>query len=160
MNIHDWQQTILFYVVLLLLVRPLGGYMAKVYQGERTLLSGLLAPCGHLFYRISGVGKDEEMDWQHYAGAMLLFNLLDNGLKYSLSGSTLEIRAKVHGRKLLIEVLDRGPGIPRHDLKRVFDKFYRLPVPEGVGGTGLGDASRPAFIVTETGVGYRFKGQV
>jgi len=106
------------------------------------------------------VGKDEEMDWQHYAGAMLLFNLLDNGLKYSLSGSTLEIRAKVHGRKLLIEVLDRGPGIPRHDLKRVFDKFYRLPVPEGVGGTGLGDASRPAFIVTETGVGYRFKGQV
>jgi K+-transporting ATPase ATPase A chain len=76
MNIHDWQQTILFFVVLLLLVRPLGGYMARVYQGERTLLSVLLAPCENLFYRISGVDKDEEMDWQHYAGAMLLFNLL------------------------------------------------------------------------------------
>jgi len=68
----------------------------------------------------------------------VLINLLDNGLKYSPSGSPLEIRAKIHGRKLLIEVLDRGPGIPKHDLKRVFDKFYRLPVPEGVGGTGLG----------------------
>jgi len=76
MNIHDWQQTILFFVVLLILVRPLGGYMARVYQGERTLLSVLLVPCENLFYRSSGVDKDEEMDWQHYAGAMLLFNLL------------------------------------------------------------------------------------
>jgi hypothetical protein len=69
--------------------------MAKVYQGERTLLSVLLVPCENLFYRISGVDKDEEIDWQNYAGAMLLFNLLDNGLKYSLSGSTLEIRARL-----------------------------------------------------------------
>ena len=68
----------------------------------------------------------------------VLINLLDNGLKYSPPSSPLEIRAKIHGKKLLIEVLDRGPGIPKHDLKRVFDKFYRLPVPEGVGGTGLG----------------------
>ncbi len=68
----------------------------------------------------------------------VLINLLDNALKYSPPGSPLEIRAKIQGRKLHIEVLDRGPGIPKHDLKRVFDKFYRLPVPEGVGGTGLG----------------------
>ena len=38
----------------------------------------------------------------------------------------------------MIEVVDRGPGVPEHDLKRVFDKFYRIPVPEGAGGTGLG----------------------
>jgi len=76
MNIHDLQQTILFFAILLLLIRPLGGYMARVYQGERTLLSPLLIPCESLFYRISGVNKDEEMDWRHYAGAMLLFNLM------------------------------------------------------------------------------------
>jgi two-component system sensor histidine kinase KdpD len=51
----------------------------------------------------------------------------------------LEIRARTDETWLTIEVLDRGPGIPNHDLKRVFDKFYRLPVPEGKGGgTGLG----------------------
>jgi len=76
MTIHDWQQTILFFVVLLLLIRPLGGYMARVYQGERTLLSFLLVPGENLFYRISGVNRDEEMDWLRYAGAMLLFNLM------------------------------------------------------------------------------------
>jgi two-component system sensor histidine kinase KdpD len=68
----------------------------------------------------------------------VLINLLDNALKYSPPDSPLEIRAKIHDRRLHIEVLDRGPGIPKSELKRVFDKFYRLPVPEGVGGTGLG----------------------
>jgi len=76
MNIHDWQQTILFFIVLLLLIRPLGGYMARVYQGAKTMLSFLLVPGENLLYRICGVGRDEEMDWRGYAEAMLLFNLL------------------------------------------------------------------------------------
>ncbi len=70
--------------------------------------------------------------------SQVLVNLLDNALKYSPPGSSLEITAHTHGRQLFIEVLDRGPGIPEHDLQRIFDKFYRLPVPEGVSGTGLG----------------------
>ncbi len=68
----------------------------------------------------------------------VLVNLLDNALKYSPPGSSLEINAHTQGRQLFIEVLDRGPGIAEHDLQRIFDKFYRLPVPEGVSGTGLG----------------------
>ena len=69
----------------------------------------------------------------------VMVNLLDNALKYSQVESALEIRAQTDKAWLTIEVLDRGPGIPDHDLKRVFDKFYRLPVPEGKGGgTGLG----------------------
>jgi two-component system sensor histidine kinase KdpD len=69
----------------------------------------------------------------------VMVNLLDNALKYSPTESSLEIRAQTDETWLTIEVLDRGPGIPDHDLKRVFDKFYRLPVPEGKGGgTGLG----------------------
>ena len=76
MNTYDWQQTLFFFAVLLLLVKPVGTFMAKFYQGERTFLSPLLSPCENLLYRICGVNKDEEMGWQHYAGAMLLFNLV------------------------------------------------------------------------------------
>ena len=68
----------------------------------------------------------------------VLINLLDNALKYTPVGSSIEISAQANPQHLRIEVLDRGPGIPEDDLKRIFDKFYRLPVPEGVRGTGLG----------------------
>ena len=70
--------------------------------------------------------------------AQVLVNLLDNALKYSPIGSSIEITAGILARQLQLEVLDRGPGLPEPDLKRVFDKFYRLPVPEGTSGTGLG----------------------
>lgn len=68
-------QLLFLLLILLALVRPLGGFMARVYQGERTLLSPLLAPAERLLYRISGVQPDEEMGWKRYAAAMLLFNL-------------------------------------------------------------------------------------
>src|SRR5450631_73519 len=75
MNIYEWLQTILFFVVLLALVKPLGSFMAKVFQGERTFLSPVLAPCEKLIYRISGVKQEDEMGWKRYAGSVLLFNL-------------------------------------------------------------------------------------
>jgi two-component system sensor histidine kinase KdpD len=68
----------------------------------------------------------------------VLVNLLDNANKYAPIESVIEVIAQVEGQWLVLEVLDRGPGVPEHDLKRVFDKFYRIPVPEGAGGTGLG----------------------
>jgi len=69
----------------------------------------------------------------------VMVNILDNALKYSPSSRPIEIIAQAGEQWMTIEVLDSGPGIPGHDLKRVFDKFYRLPVPEGKGGgTGLG----------------------
>ncbi len=68
----------------------------------------------------------------------VLVNLLENSLKYSSSGSIIEVVASTETSWLLLEVADRGPGVPGHDLKRVFDKFYRIPIPEGAGGTGLG----------------------
>jgi len=68
----------------------------------------------------------------------VLVNLVDNSLKYSPTGSLIEIIATIDARWLVLEVADSGPGVPEHDLKRVFDKFYRIPIPEGAGGTGLG----------------------
>jgi potassium-transporting ATPase potassium-binding subunit len=76
MNSYEWIQTIAFFVVLLAAVKPLGNYMAKVFAGERTLLSPVLAPCERLLYAICGVQKDEEMGWQRYAFGLLLFNLI------------------------------------------------------------------------------------
>ena len=75
MNPYEWLQTILFFVVLLTLIKPLGAFMAKVFQGERTFLSPVLVPCERVIYRVSGVIPEDEMGWKRYAGAMLLFNL-------------------------------------------------------------------------------------
>ena len=75
MNSYEWLQTIIFFVVLLALIKPLGRFMAKVFQGERTFLSPVLVPCEKAIYRISGVKPEDEMGWQRYAGAMLLFNM-------------------------------------------------------------------------------------
>jgi two-component system sensor histidine kinase KdpD len=68
----------------------------------------------------------------------VLVNLIDNSMKYSPSGSSIEITANADDTWLTLDVEDSGPGVPEHDLKKVFDKFYRIPVPEGAGGTGLG----------------------
>ncbi|RNC71033.1 MAG: sensor histidine kinase KdpD [Desulfuromonadales bacterium] len=68
----------------------------------------------------------------------VLVNILDNAAKYAPRESAIDIAARANDTWLTLEVSDRGPGVPEHDLKRVFDKFYRIPVPEGAGGTGLG----------------------
>ena len=68
---------ILFYVVTLMaLAKPLGWYMARVYEGESVGLNRLLAPVERLIYRLSGVNPKEEMRWTDYAIGMLVFNLL------------------------------------------------------------------------------------
>lgn len=74
MGFSEWVQTILFFVVLLALIKPLGLFMATVFQGERSFLSPLLLPSERLLYRICGVDRNEEMGWKRYAGALLMFN--------------------------------------------------------------------------------------
>ena len=68
----------------------------------------------------------------------VLSNLLDNALKYSSKDSPLEVRSRQIGNEIQVTVMDRGIGIPKEDLERVFDKFYRVQRPEQVTGTGLG----------------------
>jgi len=76
MNFMDWLQIILYVVVLLLLVKPLGSFMAKVFQGERTFLSPVMGPVERFIYRILGIKSDEEMSWKTSAVAMMLFTIL------------------------------------------------------------------------------------
>jgi K+-transporting ATPase ATPase A chain len=77
MTQNDWFQIGLYVVVLLALVRPLGAFMARVYEGQPPLgLHRLLGPVERLFYRLAGIRPDEETDWKTYAVGVLLFNLL------------------------------------------------------------------------------------
>jgi K+-transporting ATPase ATPase A chain len=64
----------LYLIVLLLLVKPLGAYMAHIYQGERSFLDPALKPLERFVYRIAKVNQAEEMDWKTYTVAMLFFN--------------------------------------------------------------------------------------
>lgn len=76
MNIHDWGQIILYFIVLLILVKPLGAFMARVYQGERTFLTPVIGPVEKLIYLLAGIDAGEEMDWKRYAKALLVFNFM------------------------------------------------------------------------------------
>jgi K+-transporting ATPase ATPase A chain len=76
MNIFSWLQLIFYIVVLIALAKPLGSFMAKVYQGQRTFLDPVLGPVERFVYRLSGVKPDEDMNWKTYAIAAMLFNVL------------------------------------------------------------------------------------
>jgi K+-transporting ATPase ATPase A chain len=76
MSLYSWLQLIFYMVLLIALARPLGTFMARVYQGERTFLDPVMRPVERFIYRISGVKAGEEMTWKIYAVAMLLFNIL------------------------------------------------------------------------------------
>ena len=76
MTALSWFQLIFYVVVLLALAKPLGTFMANVYDGKRTFLHPVLAPVERLTYRIAGVQADQEMDWKMYALTLMLFNVL------------------------------------------------------------------------------------
>jgi K+-transporting ATPase ATPase A chain len=84
MNLYSWLQLIFYIVVLLALAKPLGSFMARVFQGERTFLDPILGPLERLTYRLSGIKPDEEMNWKTYAIAVMLFNLLGLIFVYGL----------------------------------------------------------------------------
>ncbi len=69
-----------------------------------------------------------------------VFNLLDNAIKYSSEGSSVVVSATTDGDSVSLSVADRGIGIPRRDLERIFERFYRVDRARSrdTGGTGLG----------------------
>jgi K+-transporting ATPase ATPase A chain len=75
MTFNGWFQIALFCVVVVLLVKPIGGYMTRVFTGERTFLSPVLGPLERVFYRLSGVDERTDQNWLTYAVSMLLFSL-------------------------------------------------------------------------------------
>ena len=76
MTSNSFLQITFYVVTLLALAKPLGWYMARVYEDEPAGLNRLLAPVERLIYRLSGVNPKQEMRWTDYAIALLIFNLL------------------------------------------------------------------------------------
>lgn len=76
LRMTDWVQLILFFVVLVALIVPVGGFIAKVYTGERTFFSPILDPVERWILSVSGVNSGEEMDWKMFAVAMMVFSVI------------------------------------------------------------------------------------
>jgi K+-transporting ATPase ATPase A chain len=74
MTTNGWLQIGLYLLVLVALAKPLGGYMARVYEGQPTWLGRLLGPVERLIYRLCGIRERDEMGWKSYGFAMLLFS--------------------------------------------------------------------------------------
>jgi len=76
MNVNELVQAGLYFGLLIALTPLLGRYLARVFQGQRTVLAPLLAPVERLVYRLGGTAPDEEMSWLRYFWAVLIFNVL------------------------------------------------------------------------------------
>ena len=84
MSANGWLQFALFSAVLLATVRPVGAYLARVLEGERTWLDPVLRPLERLIYKLSGVNAAEEMNWRQYAFAMLGFSAVTLVVTYAI----------------------------------------------------------------------------
>jgi potassium-transporting ATPase potassium-binding subunit len=84
MTLSGWVQIALYFVILTALVVPLGRFMARVFEGERTFLSPVFRPVEAVLYRAAGVDETREQHWLTYTVAMLLFNAAGFLLVYAL----------------------------------------------------------------------------
>jgi K+-transporting ATPase ATPase A chain len=84
MSANGWLQFVIFCIVLLATVRPMGVYLARVLEGERTWLDFILRPIERLIYKSSGVNAKHEMNWREYAFAMLGFSAISMLLTYAI----------------------------------------------------------------------------
>ena len=75
MTFIGWMQILIFCAVVVALVLPLGGYMTRVFNGERTFLTPVLRPVETALYRVSGVNEEREQHWVTYTVSMLFFHV-------------------------------------------------------------------------------------
>src|SRR5215471_6942911 len=76
MTANGWFQILLFFVLVLLVTKPLGIFMTRVFNRERTFMDPVLRPIERILYRVTSVDEDHEMRWTEYAISMLLFSVI------------------------------------------------------------------------------------
>jgi len=91
MTLNNFIQAIIFLVVLLLVVKPLGIYMARIYEGKPAGLNAWFGWLETLIYRVTGVQPEQQMSWKAYAVAALLFNIIGIVVVYFLQRVQLHL---------------------------------------------------------------------
>ena len=84
MSANGWFQFALFSLILLAVARPVGLYLTRVLEGQRTWLDPVFRPVERLLYRLTGVNADHEMNWKEYAFAMLGFSAVSLVVTYAI----------------------------------------------------------------------------
>ena len=84
MSANGWLQFAVFSVILIAVARPVGLYLVRVLEGQRTWLDPVLGPVERLIYRLTGVHADKEMNWREYAFALLGFSAVSLVVTYAI----------------------------------------------------------------------------
>jgi len=84
MTINGWLQILFFLVLVFLVTKPMGVFMARVFNREKTFMDPVLRPVERLLYRVTGVDEDHEMRWTEYAISMLLFSVVSMIVLYAM----------------------------------------------------------------------------
>src|SRR5882757_5748294 len=82
MTVNGWVQILLFLALIFAVTKPLGVFMARVFNREKTFMDPVLRPVERLLYRLTGVDENHEMRWTEYAVSMLLFSLVSMVVLY------------------------------------------------------------------------------
>jgi K+-transporting ATPase ATPase A chain len=82
MSANGWFQIGVFLLVIFLITKPFGAFLARVFSGEKTFLDRILRPIERLIYRLTGTDEKHEMHWTEYAVAMLLFSGVSMAVLY------------------------------------------------------------------------------
>ena len=91
MTINGWLQILFFFALVLAVTKPLGIFMARVFNRERTFLDPVVRPIERLIYRASGVKEDSEMGWIEYTVSMLLFSVVSMLVLYLIQRAQLHL---------------------------------------------------------------------
>ncbi len=84
MSLNGWLQIAVFIAAVLLLAKPMGSYLTRVFERRGTWLDPVLKPCERLLYRLTGVRPEEEMRWTEYVVSMLVFSVATLLLTYAI----------------------------------------------------------------------------
>jgi len=107
MSVINLVQYALFLLVVVLLVKPVGGYLTWVFSGERTPLDPVLSPVERTIYRLSGIDPAREMDFKQYARCFVLFGLVGTLLLYAV----LRLQALVPGPNAAYQTTPMTPDL-------------------------------------------------
>ena len=103
MTFNGWLQIAVFLGLVLLVTKPIGVFMTRVFNRERTFMDPVLRPIERLVYRLTGVDENHEMRWTEYVSAMLLFSVVSMLVLYAME--RLQLHLPLNPQKF--------PGVPQ-----------------------------------------------